>query len=182
MIKVALTGNIACGKSAVQNILLDMGYLVLDADECAHRVLNENQEVANIFGTNDRRTLAKIVFADKSKLKILEDIIHPLVKDKIQSFFSINKSRDIVFVAVPQLFEAGFEGLFDKIILVSAPYETRLQRLISRNNYTEGYAKLRLDSQMDESLKIPYCDCIILNNSNLSELEKRTKECLKLLL
>lgn len=182
MIKVALTGNIASGKSSVQDIISKMGFLVLDTDECAHNLLKGNREVEKTFGTSDRSKLAKIVFSDEPKLKRLEEILHPLVRDEILKFFKNNSQNEILFVAVPQLFEAGFENLFDKIIFVDAPYNLRLERLKKRNNYDENYAKLRLDSQIDSSAKIPKCDYVINNASSLDELEKNTKECLKLLL
>ena len=72
--------------------------------------------------------------------------------------------------------------MFDKIIFVSAPYNVRLDRLIKRNGYNFDYAKLRLDSQSNEKSKIPRCDCTIVNDSTFEELERRVKECLKLLL
>lgn len=182
MIKIAVTGNIASGKSAVQKIIESMGYPVLDTDKCAHRALFQNTDVINFFGTNKRSELAKIVFNDKSKLKKLESILHPLIRDDILYFFKSNQHKNAVFVAVPQLFEAGFDDMFDKIIFVSAPYDLRLKRLIKRNNFDENYARVRLDSQLDEKFKIPKCDCVIENNSTLEALECRTKECLKLLL
>lgn len=182
MIKVALTGNIAAGKSEVQNILLKLGYTVMDTDDCAHELLNNNSDVLKLFGTTDRSALAKIVFNDKKKLNLLEQILHPLVKNKILDFFNSNFNLPVIFVAVPQLFESGFEKLFDKIIFVDAPYKLRLDRLIKRNGYSEDYAKLRLDSQAAADKKILLSDFVIVNSSNLSELEKKTKECLKLLL
>lgn len=182
MIKVGLTGNIASGKSGVQNILLLSGYKVFDADESAHFHLVNSKVILDEFGTNDRNILAKTVFSDKTKLKKLEEIIHPLVRQDIQDFFAVNNSEKAVFASVPLLFEAGFEDLFDKIIFVSAPYNVRLERLIKRNGYNFDYAKLRLDSQSDEKSKIPRCDCTIVNDSTFEELERRVKECLKLLL
>lgn len=182
MIKVALTGNIASGKSVVQKIILEQGFVVLDTDDCAHELLASNKLVYKHFGTCDRSELAKIVFSDKKKLSLLEDILHPLIKDKIVNFFNENSNAKVVFVAVPQLFETGFDKLFDKIIFVSAPYDLRLKRLISRNGYDEKYARLRLNSQMDENLKIPKCDMVINNDSTFEELKNRTKECLELLL
>ena len=164
MIKVGLTGNIASGKSGVQNILLLSGYIVFDADESAHFHLVNSKVILDEFGTNDRNILAKTVFADKTKLKKLEEIIHPLVRQDIQDFFAVNNSEKAVFASVPLLFEAGFEDLFDKIIFVSAPYNVRLERLIKKNGYNFYYAKIRLDSQGDEKSKITPCGCTILKD------------------
>ncbi len=182
MIKVALTGNIASGKSEVQKILTNIGYKVFDTDECAHKLLENNEEIVRLFGTNDRKILSSIVFEDNAKLKQLENILHPLVKDKILDFFCNNPNSSILFVAVPQLFESGFDKLFDKIVFVSAPYNLRLSRLIARNGYDKEYALLRLNSQQDEDIKIKKSDCVIVNNATLKDLEDKTRECLKLLL
>ncbi len=181
MIKVAITGNIAAGKSAVQKIIQNQGYFVLDTDNCAHELLANSPDVKDVFGTNDRVELSKVVFQDKNKLKKLESILHPLVKGEILDFFKKHSSQKAVFVVVPQLFEAGFESLFDKIIFVNAPYKIRLKRLIDRNGYSKEYAITRLNSQMDENLKIPHCDYVIDNSTTFEDLEQKTKECLRLL-
>ena len=182
MLKVGITGNIASGKSAVQNILENLGYSVFDADKSAHNFLLKSQKVLETFGTNSREILAKTVFCDPLKLKKLEDILHPLVKEDMLDFFHKNASKELVFASVPLLFEAGFDKLVDKIIFVSAPYELRLERLIQRNGYDRDYARLRLNSQLDEKQKIPKCSCIIVNDGDFNLLEQKTKECLKLLL
>lgn len=182
MIKIGITGNIAAGKSAVENILKSSGYLVFNTDDAAHRLLTGNIDVLRCFGTDDRQKLSKIVFSDTDKLKKLENILHPLVRAEILKFFEANSDRKALFVSVPQLFESGFENLFDKIVLVSASFDVRLKRLMMRNGYDENYAKLRINSQMEQDLKIPLCDFVIDNNSTLEQLEHNTKECLKLLL
>ncbi len=182
MIKVGLTGNIASGKSQVEKILTELGYSILDTDNSAHFHLKNSKEVYDLFHTNERKEIAKTVFYDKEKLASLEKIIHPLVKKDIVNFFELNKCEKIAFVSVPQLFEAKMEDMFDKIILVTAPYDTRLQRLIKRNNYEYKYAKLRLDSQLPQEEKAKKSDLIIANDSDLEALKQKTTECLRLLL
>ncbi len=182
MIKVALTGNIACGKSEVQKILLDLGYKVFDTDVCAHSILENNISVIKEFGTNSRNELSKIVFYDKKKLNKLEEILHPLIKEEIFIFFQTNQSSNLAFVAVPQLFEAGFDIYFDKIIFISSNYNLRLERLMKRNSYSREYAILRLNSQANEKEKIEKSDFVIENNSSLEDLKIKVIECLKLLL
>lgn len=178
MLKIAVTGNIASGKSVFENLLKEKGYKVFDTDEIAHEVLETSEEVKEAFktydiitnGKIDREKLAKVVFSDKNELNKLESLIHPLVKKEILEIFK--NDCDIVFISVPQLFEAKFEDLFDKIILITADRETRLERLIKRNNYTLEEAQKRINAQINEAEKIGKCDYILENNGTLDDLKK----------
>lgn len=179
MIKIAITGNIASGKSSVEKLLSAKGFKVYDTDKIAHEILENSTEVRTVFenfdiltdGKIDRKKLGDIVFSDKSKLKELEKIIHPQVKNKLLEIFEQNEF--IIFVSVPQLFEAGFEDLFDKIVFITAPKDLRLERLVSRNNLTKEEALERINSQEDDELKIPKCNFVIQNNADLTLLERQ---------
>lgn len=186
MLKVAITGNIASGKSTVEKILQEKNYKVLDADIVAHDLLkNKNVEtqLKEIFKDYDilendkisRSKLAKIVFDDEILRKKLESILHPLVKDEIERFFYSNKNEKIIFVSIPLLFEAGFEKLFDKIILVLAEDETRLQRLMKRNDLSEEHAKNRINIQLCQNKKIPLVDYVIYNNGSIEDLLEKVE-------
>ena len=142
MLKIGITGNIASGKSTVENIIKEFGYDVFDADEMTHRILNEaKSDIVKIFseedvitnGQIDRKKIASIVFSDNNKLKMLESIIHPKVKQEILNILNSCQNKKAVFVSVPLMFEAGFEDIFDKIIFVSAPENLRLKRLMLLN-------------------------------------------------
>lgn len=177
MIKVAITGNIASGKSAVEKILLEKGYKVFDTDKIAHEILKNNEDVKNIFGTTDRKELGKIVFDNQEKLKQLEEIIHPKVKEEILKIFEIEE--EIVFISVPQLFESGFDKLFDKIIFISADERIRLERLMKRNSLNLEDAQKRISAQLNENEKIKKSDFLIENNSNIENLTEKIDEALK---
>ena len=176
MLKIAITGNIASGKSYVEQFFRDKGYAVFDTDKIAHEILENSPDVKNAFknfdilsdGKIDRKKMAGLVFSDKTLLTKLENIIHPLVKDEILKIF--NSDYEIVFVSVPQLFEAGFEDMFDKIIFVSADEIIRLKRLMKRNNLTKGDALKRINAQLPESYKTGKCDIVIENNGTKEEL------------
>jgi dephospho-CoA kinase len=91
----------------------------------------------------------------------------------MQEFYKQNQFEKVVFASVPLLFETKMENLFDKIILISADEDIRLERLIERNNYTRQYAQIRINSQMPETEKIKKADYVIYNNSDFMNLRKQ---------
>lgn len=179
MLKIAITGNIASGKSTVEKIIENNGYKVYDTDKIAHKILENSEEVKKAFKTVDRKEIAKIVFSSPEKLKLLESIIHPKVKEEILKIF--NSEEKLVFISIPQLFESGFDTLFNKIIYVTADRALRLERLIKRNNLTIEEAEIRINAQVDTN-KIEKSDYIIENNTDLADLQDKVKEVLELIL
>lgn len=170
MLKIAIVGNIASGKSTVENVIEHEGFKVYDTDKIAHEILAVSNEVIEEFGTNDRNKIAKIVFSNPSKLKKLESIIHPLVKKELLKIFT--QKDDVVFVSVPQLFEAGFESLFDKIIYITADEKIRKERLIKRNSCSPEEAQRRINAQK-EGDKSKKSDFVIENNGSIEDLKMK---------
>ena len=179
MLKVAIVGNIASGKSTVEKIIEDKGFKVYDTDKIAHDILANSSEVIEEFGTNNRKEIAKIVFSEPTRLKKLESIIHPLVKDELLNIFA--KDDNIVFVSVPQLFEAGFESLFDKIIYITADENIRKERLIKRNFFTAEEAQNRINAQAEAGKK-EKSDFVIENNSTIKSLNEQITNILSILI
>lgn len=185
MIKVAIVGNIASGKSQVEKILLDFGYKVIDTDKIAHELLENDTntilEIKSVFAGDDicidekisRDKLGKIVFSDVSKKQKLESILHRKIYEKVEDFFIKNSFEKVVFVSIPLLFETNKEKMFDKILFISADEKIRLNRLIQRNNYTEEYAIKRINSQANEQEKIKKSDFVIYNNTDLETLKQQ---------
>lgn len=188
MLKVGITGNIAAGKSTVEEFLKAKGHKVLNTDDIAHDLLLDEhvkQEIIKTFKRRDimekgelsRPKLGKIIFAHEDERKKLEGILHPLIREAIQHYFSAQESREkIVFVSVPLMFEAKFENLFDEILLVYADDDIRIKRLIERNDLSEEMAKNRLGLQMSQDKKKPLVAHIIFNNSSLDELEMQVDD------
>ncbi len=180
MTGIALTGNIASGKSTVQKLLEEKGYKVLDTDEVSHKLLTvKNTELFEAFkdyevfenGEFSRYKVGQLVFNNEKMRRKLEAVLHPQIEKEIKKFDGV--------VAIPLLFEAKMEHLFDKIIMVYTDDEIRLERLMKRNNYTEQEAKARMNSQIPQDEKVKLCDFIIYNNGTFDELKSQVNNIIK---
>ena len=183
MTKIAISGNIAAGKSVVENLLKENGFTVYDTDRMAHEILENSDEIKSAFkdydifsdGKIDRKKLGAIVFQDSKLKTILEQIIHPQIRNRIEKLHSSVP----VFIAVPLLFEANMQDLFDKIIFVTADKNIRLERLMKRNSLTKEEALLRIRAQESEENKIKQSDFIIYNNTDLLSLKNQLSKVLQ---
>jgi len=190
MLKFAIVGNIAAGKSAVEKILTDKKFIVYDTDKLSHDILDAlQQEVINAFsdenitenGLISRKKLGETVFSDNEKKLKLENIIYPKLKQKLYEIFEKHKNEKYIFVSVPLLFEAGWEGMFDKILFVKADDELRLKRLMQRNSLSKDAAMRRMLAQKSQETKEKTVDFIICNNDDILNLQKQVDEFIILL-
>ena len=190
MIKIAITGNLAAGKSIVEKILKDLHYPVIDTDKIVHNLFIEsddlNTELRAAFGdfdicTNhliDRKKLARIVFSDKKLLSKLAKITHPYIIDEDMKYFEHNADANFTFVAVPLLYEVNWGYLFDKVIMVAADDDIRLARLMERRNLSKEDALKRMNAQIPQDEKIQFADFVIYNNTNYIDLSRQINKVL----
>lgn len=175
---VGITGGIGSGKTTVSNFLRDKGYLVYDSDKEARRLQNENPQVRQktcgllgdeaYIGTQmNREYVARQVFADKDKLQQLNDIVHPVVKENFLDWIEKNADRKILFQESAILFESGFYLLMDKIILVTAPEDVRIKRVMQRDNISYELVKSRISNQYKEERKGALSDFILRTDDDI---------------
>lgn len=184
MIKVAVVGNIASGKSLMEKVLDKNGFVVFDTDMIAHDLLIDTPDIAKAFSEYDvfeygrlsREKLGKLVFSESDLRVKLESIMHPMIKSELENAFKVYSDEKFIFVSVPLLFEAGWESMFDKIVFIKSDDELRLKRLIQRNGYSEQYAKIRLNSQLPQDEKCSKSDYVIENNGSVEEFEQSINE------
>lgn len=186
MLLVALTGNIASGKSEVARIFADLGATVIDADELSRDVVRPGtpalaeivrrwgNRVLHADGSLDRAALRAIVFADPQERTALDRIVHPEVRKQRDVLVSEARTRGdaVVIAAIPLLFEAGMQHEFNRVVLVDAPEDVRLRRLLWRSGMEEAEARRIMDAQLPSSAKRLGSDIVIENNSSLDALRK----------
>ena len=185
---IGLTGTIGSGKSTVSARLAKLGALVLDADTISREAVKKGadglnkiaevsgKEVIDANGELDRKALAGIVFSDESKRLILNGIIHPQVlkalKERTHGEKALNPDRMIVW-DVPLLIEVGWVEYVDSVWLVTAPEQTRINRIMARNGCTIKQAQSRICAQMSEEEKARFSNEIIDNGGSLEQLYQR---------
>jgi dephospho-CoA kinase len=183
---IGLTGNIASGKSEVARIFADLGATVIDADELSRDAVQPGSpalraivarwgdRMLNADGTLNRSALRSIVFSKEEDRRALNEIVHPEVKRLRDLLISEARARgvDVVVSAIPLLFEAGLEKEFDRIILVDAPDDVRLSRLVHRRGLSEGEARRMMDSQLPASEKRSRAHVVIDNDHDLKALRR----------
>ncbi|MCI5539891.1 MAG: dephospho-CoA kinase [Campylobacter lanienae] len=177
---IVITGVIGSGKSTVVNLLRVYGFSIIDADEIAHRALDESiDEIKSEFGSEfikdnkvDRKSLGSLIFSDSKAKKKLENILHPLIKEQIFAAASkLESSNYPYFIDLPLYFEKSpVYDEFQSVCVVYAPEQICLKRIIERNNLDFNEARLRLESQISIEKKREIATYIIDNSSDLKHL------------
>ncbi|MDB5084870.1 MAG: dephospho-CoA kinase [Bacilli bacterium] len=180
---IGLTGGIATGKSTVSALFRELGASILDADVAARKVVEPGtsalEEIRAVFGEQallptgelNRPWLGSQVFGNAGLLEQLNQIVHPRVREYMLSQIQEQEARPaaVVIVDVPLLFEVGLYPGMTESILVYAPYDVQLERLMKRNNLTTEQAQLRISSQMDIERKRELATYSIDNSGSLAD-------------
>lgn len=183
MITIGLTGNSGCGKSEVARSLSSLNCIVCDCDKLAHSNMLKGgiayDEIIACFGRNiiddtgeiNRKKLASIVFNDKNSLNILNSITHKHITKQIEEYKKKARDMDCDFLLVdaPLLIEANMTHLVDKVWVVTADYEDRIERIIIRDGITREMAEERFKNQMPFEQQKKYADVITYTNFDTVE-------------
>lgn len=180
--KVGLTGGIGAGKSTVADLFSKRGAVIIRSDELARQVIEPDtsgyelvisrfgKEIVNDKGSIDRAKLAQLVFNDDVALKDLENIIHPLVRERTNKLMSAQTPETIIVNEIPLLLEKKMESLFDFLVIVISTEKNRLERLYQKG-LTEDQAKARIAKQVNDDTRKAAADFLIVNDGNLDQLD-----------
>jgi len=186
MLKIGLTGGVACGKSTVCNIFSQLGIIIIDADEIARELVEIGKpcylDIINTFGSAflskdqqlDRTKLRQLIFSDHvAKLK-LEKILHPSIRleliersDKVESAYCI--------LAVPLLIETNMDIAVDRILVIDITEKNQLDRLCKREHLAPTFASNMIHQQSNRSQRLAMADDVITNNTSIQKLENSIK-------
>ena len=189
LLRVGLTGGIACGKSTVAAMLRDLDMIILDADPLVHEMLESGQpvyeEVVREFGPEiltpdkkiDRAKLGAIVFADQKRLERLNQIIHPRVIELITKWFAVLDrpgGPPVAIIEAALLIEAGYRGKLDRLVVVRCDPEQQLARLRARG-LTEEQARQRITAQMPSDEKARMADDVISSSGSFEDTRQQVE-------
>jgi dephospho-CoA kinase len=186
---IGLTGGAGSGKSTVAQMFRELGAAVIDADEAAHAVYAPGTDgfdaVVSEFGDEyvrdgniDRGKLGALVFNDAGARARLNAIVHPRVRQWMadRTVEAAESGAQVVIQDVPLLFENGLQGLFSSVVLVHAPADVQVERLVTQRGMSEDRAKAILASQMPIDGKRALADYVIDNEGSVDETRRQVEE------
>lgn len=193
---IGLTGGIACGKSKVAEIFHELGFYTIDSDVISRKVMEKGEtaylKIIEYFG-NDilddngeiiRKKLGSIVFSNKEKLKVLEEIVHPAIFDyekKLRSQIYGKDNKAVIITHAAKMIESGSFSNYDALIVVTADKNIQLERLIKRDNITYEQAQKILNNQLSNEERLKFAKFIIDNSSDIDNLYKEVKRVYNLI-
>ncbi|HAP01427.1 MAG TPA: dephospho-CoA kinase [Bacteroidetes bacterium] len=183
MLRIGITGGIGSGKTTVSRVFETLGIPVFSADDAAKKLQEENHEVItgikNIFGEGiysagklNRKSVAEKVFTDVSLLKKLNDIVHPATVRAFDEWLKNHSDKKYILKEAAILYETGLYQSLDKTILVTAPLNLRVERIMKRDNVSAAEVQARIKNQMSDEEKIPLADFVIVNDEQQSIIKQ----------
>ena len=177
---IALTGGIATGKSTVCNLLKLHGFLIIDADKIAHKLLDENsQKIEELFGKQYvengkvlRKELGKIIFSNEENKLKLEALLHPLIFQEIEKEAKLFEEQNKPYIVDIPLFFEKMHYPISKSIVIYTPIDLQIKRLQNRDNISKEEAMLKISNQMDIEEKKSLGTYIIDNSKDLKHLQQ----------
>ncbi|MCK5817043.1 MAG: dephospho-CoA kinase [Candidatus Marinimicrobia bacterium] len=187
MLSIGVTGGLGSGKSAAIKIFYELGANILNADDIAKHILKVDrsimEEIKSVFGDEcyidgelQTTVLATKAFHTQENLQKLNDISHPALKKHLEKYIAATRAiPGVLMVEVAILLEAGYKEVFDKVLLITADENVRLERAVARQVISKESIKERMALQMPESEKCKQADFIIENNSDEAQLRNACK-------
>jgi len=181
---IALTGGIATGKSTVASLMALNGMRVIDADSISHKILDDSHAwVEQTFGAKyvnnskvNRALLGEMIFSDVDSKKILEDFLHPKIRQEIEKQSIKQDSFKFPYlIDIPLFFENGAYNIQDSVV-VYTPSDVQLERFMKRNGYTKEESQKRIESQMPIDEKKNRATWVIDNSKNLKHLQQECED------
>ncbi|MGH9463389.1 MAG: dephospho-CoA kinase [Vicinamibacteria bacterium] len=190
MLRVGLTGGIACGKTVVRKLLADRGALTIDADAIVHQLMSAGTDltrrIADAFGPDvlspsgaiDRTKLGRLVFSDPAERSKLNALVHPEVIREEKRLLREAESNgvEVAVVDAALMIEAGTYRDYDRLLVVHCPRAVQLDRLVARDGLSRAEAARRVDAQLPVEEKKTYADFLIDTSGNLADTERQVHE------
>jgi dephospho-CoA kinase len=190
LLVVGLTGGIGSGKSTVSKYLRELGATIIDADVLAKELVLPNspawKEIINHFGKDildengflKRKKLGEIIFQFPNERKVLNEILHPRIKEKTEELikqYCQQEAIPLLVVDAPLLIETGMSDMVDEVWVVVIPEELQLKRLKERDNLSAQDAQKRLEAQMPFAEKLKYAHRVIDNSGGIEETREKIR-------
>ncbi len=187
MFRVGLTGGIASGKTTVADIFAALGAHIIDTDELAREVVEPGEpaleSVIEHFGSSildddgrlDRRALRRLVFSDPEKRHLLEQILHPAIRKRMDESGAVLRGPYQILV-IPLLVESHSDGHVDRVLVVDCDEEIQIRRLMNRDGESREHAEEMLATQISRQQRLEHADDIIDGGTSLEALQQRVKQ------
>jgi len=183
MLRIGLTGGIASGKSAASDYFASLGIPVIDTDLLSRELVQPGSEglqrIVETFGKSvldetgalDRARLRELVFASDTQRGQLEDILHPLIRDRVEELVATIGNAPYVIIVIPLLVETRYPIPVDRVLVIDTAEAQQLDRLMQRDDISIEQAKIMLDAQASREQRLQEADDVVHNNASIEELQ-----------